>query len=48
MRALSFGRRIFLPVFILLFAMLFMLLSTNMADWVKMQGRPIAEVLVAR
>ena len=48
MRTLSFGRRIFLPVFILLFAMLFMLLSTNMADWVKMQGSPIAEVLMAR
>ncbi len=48
MRALSFGRRIFLPVFILLFAMLFMLLSTNMADWVKTQGLPITEVLVAR
>lgn len=48
MRALSFVRRIFLPVFIILFAMLFMLLSTGMADWVKTQGRPITEVLVAR
>ncbi len=48
MRSVSFVRRMFLPLFILLFATLFMLLSTNMADWVKTQGHPITEVFVSR
>ena len=47
MRTLAIAKRVSLPLFILFFTMLFMLLSTNVADWVKTQGTPLTEVFVA-
>ena len=43
----SLVRRLAVPIFILLAATLYLMFSTNVADWVRShQGSPIADVLV--
>lgn len=49
MKRPSLVRRLAVPIFILLAAALYLLFSTNVADWVRSQeGNPIAEVLISR